>query len=514
MSNRKLPAALAVTLLAVSSVSLPMAFADTSAPQPIGHVSQLNDNQVVSSTIDPGNGDQNPYAVVIDQRPGSATDGQLFVSNFSNSAGINGAGSTIEEIENGKPVTYATGANGPAAMAFSPKGPLWIANFGQNGTDGNVQVTKPNGASFGTDGIVTNAGVQGPWGQAFAAPYQTASGATVPPAFFVTGALNGTVAAMYNFTPPTFNSTTQFDIIGSNLAHTGTSANNVQGPQGIVWDAQTHLLYVTDTADNSIRAFTWTGASTPNQGQGQLVYQGGALKAPVGIAIDPVNGDLLVVNQGNNNLVELTTGIQGGGAQVVGQSVLDNTPVNPQTGAGAALFGIAATKDASGNLVVYYTDDNTNTVNELSYRPDFRKIAFQPGTAIVVGSQTVGSPAFIQATDPVTGQSTSYVSVYWMQKALTQLGYTGTWDNGTWNITPPATSTVGAPQNLTTAAGFLATLTVNGQTFGYLPALIEHDPATKNLTTYVQLSALEQTLQGVGVTVSFSNNTFTLGANN
>lgn len=52
--------------------------------------------------------------------------------------GTNDAGSTIEEIENGKPVTYATGANGPAAMAFSPNGPLWIANFGQSGTDGNT----------------------------------------------------------------------------------------------------------------------------------------------------------------------------------------------------------------------------------------------------------------------------------------------------------------------------------------------------------------------------------------
>jgi len=133
------------------------------------------------------------------------------------------------------------------------------------------------------------------------------------------------------------------------------------------------------------------GQSTPNQGQGTLVYQGAPLNQPAGIAIDPLNGDLLVVNQGNNNLVELALNPkppvapqlpmgpagpvppapvpmpmpagpqppQPPLAHVVGQKVLD-------TGAAGALFGIAATTDAAGNLVVYYTDDNTNTLDMLS----------------------------------------------------------------------------------------------------------------------------------------------------
>jgi len=46
-------------------------------------------------------------------------------------------------------------------------------------------------------------------------------------------------------------------------------------------------------------------------------------------------------------------------AHVVGQQVLD-------TGAAGALFGIATTTDTNGHLVVYFTDDNTNTVNELT----------------------------------------------------------------------------------------------------------------------------------------------------
>lgn len=358
-----------LAVLSISVLSVPFA---TAAQRPAdsgenGNITQLKSNTVVSSTVDPSNGDQNPYGLVIDNRPGTTTPGALYVSNFSDKNGTNGAGSTVERIQNGKPTTFSTGANGPAALAFAAKGPLWIANFGQVGTDGNVQVTKPNGASFGANGIITNRSVQGPWGQAFGT-YTDASG-NKQPTFFVTGAQNGTVAAMYGFTPPNFAGTTQFAVLGSGLAHTGSTANDVEGPQGLAWDAANHTLYVTDTADNSVRAFDWTGPNgMTEQGQGKLVYQGGALKKPVGIALNPVNGDLLVVNQGNNNLVELSLDGKGpkGKAHVVGQVVLDKTPVNPKTGAGSALFGLAATQDASGNLVVYYTDDNTNTVNKLS----------------------------------------------------------------------------------------------------------------------------------------------------
>jgi hypothetical protein len=33
---------------------------------------------------------------------------------------------------------------------------------------------------------------------------------------------------------------------------------------------------------------------------------------------------------------------------------------------GSALFGVAAATDAKGNLEVFFTDDNTNTLNVLS----------------------------------------------------------------------------------------------------------------------------------------------------
>lgn len=325
----------------------------------------LHHISVVASTV-AANGDQNPYGLTLDTFKGTAANpnpyyGDLLVSNFSNSAGTSGAGSTILAInpKTGSVMPFASSAAGPVAMAVSPKGPVWVANFGRQGTDGNVEVLTPAGGQFPNGGsiITSSANLAGPWGQVFV-PNASA------PAFLVTNALNGTLYAMHGFSPPAFNTDTQFTEIGSGLTHRGTAAATVAGPEGMVFDPATGMVYVTDAADNSIRAFYWHGLGTPNQGQGHLVYQGGALKSPAGITLNPLNGDLLVVNQGNNHLVQLKL-LPNGQAQVTGQRVLDSTPVNPRTGAGSALFGVLAVKTANGHLHIYFTDDNTNTVDVL-----------------------------------------------------------------------------------------------------------------------------------------------------
>jgi hypothetical protein len=64
----------------------------------------------------------------------------------------------------------------------------------------------------------------------------------------------------------------------------------------------------------------------------------------------------------DNNLIELNLS-QG---KVVAVRQLDNVPVDAQSGSGSALFGVAATRDARGNLEVFFTDDNLNTLNLLS----------------------------------------------------------------------------------------------------------------------------------------------------
>jgi hypothetical protein len=96
-------------------------------------------------------------------------------------------------------------------------------------------------------------------------------------------------------------------------------------------------------------------------GNGMTIFQGKPLNMPGGLAINPFNDDLLVVNLMDNNLVELnpTSG------QSVGVKQIDPVMVDNQ-GNGSALFGVVGVKDLQGNLRVFFTDDNSNTLNMLS----------------------------------------------------------------------------------------------------------------------------------------------------
>ena len=88
------------------------------------------------------------------------------------------------------------------------------------------------------------------------------------------------------------------------------------------------------------------------------------MNVPGGIAINPLNSDILVVNLNDNNMVE----IKPSNATVVGVKTVDPLVVD-NMGNNSAPFGVAATRDRKGNLLVFYTDDNTNTLNALSAAP-------------------------------------------------------------------------------------------------------------------------------------------------
>ena len=91
------------------------------------------------------------------------------------------------------------------------------------------------------------------------------------------------------------------------------------------------------------------------------MFQDKPLNVPGGLALNPFNNDVLVVNLNDNNLVELNLS----DASVVAVKTLDPLVVDAE-GNNSALFGIAATRDNAGNLLVYFTNDNTNTLNVLS----------------------------------------------------------------------------------------------------------------------------------------------------
>ncbi|GAC1428641.1 MAG: hypothetical protein NVSMB62_26470 [Acidobacteriaceae bacterium] len=328
----------------------------------------------VATTVDPKNGDLNPYAIVMVPATATITSGNfkagdLLVSNFSNSAGTNGAGTTIEDISptatTPAPVTFSSMVAGPVALALNANfSALWVANYGlaPDGTSGNVQVLTNVGQTF-TYGNIMNKALWGSWGQAFNGQ---AAGAVPAPAFFDTNVLNGNIYRLQGF-PPTASSGPNFAAatitqIGA-LGHMGTNNNDVVGPQGMVYVAANDTLFVVDAVNNKIVSYAGVSTATTVL-QPTVVFSGTPLNQPAGLAMNPLNGDLLIVNQGDNNLVEISlpsSSLYQG--TLVGTKTLDPTAV--VKGVGAALFGLTATKDTDGNLMVYFTNDNTNTVQVL-----------------------------------------------------------------------------------------------------------------------------------------------------
>ena len=329
-------------------------------------IANLKHISTFSSSVDPANGDTNPYAIAFapttftgDGVQSHVQPGDLVVGNF----GATGQGTTFQAIRNGTPVRVYSETNaptagggtvstaGPVALAFAPNGNLWIANLGptSNGVSGNVQIVKPSGTVAKT---FTDPKVIGGWGQAFNGGYGGKA------AFFTVNITNGTVARI-NILPPAVPGgppSFTIDQITPNLGF--TAGNPPVGPQGLVHTAD-DTLYVADGSTNTI--FAIPNSTTTSQTAGHPIYSNGALKQPAGIALNPINGDLIVANQLNNNLVEITTN-----GTLVATTTVDPAVVNPVTGANAALFGLAAVTDPNGNLNVYFTNDNTNTVNLLA----------------------------------------------------------------------------------------------------------------------------------------------------
>jgi hypothetical protein len=124
------------------------------------------------------------------------------------------------------------------------------------------------------------------------------------------------------------------------------------------------VLVVQDPALNRIAAISNASTLNAATGMGTTIFQGAPLKVPGGIAINPLNNDVLVVNLNDNNLVEINPAK----ASVVAVKAIDPL-VEDDQGNNAALFGVTATVDKKGNLLVFFTDDNTNTLNALSAAP-------------------------------------------------------------------------------------------------------------------------------------------------
>ena len=317
--------------------------------------------QVVSTV--PPNGDLNPYGVAFVPdgfaQGGRLRPGDILVSNFNNSANLQGTGSTIVRITpggqqsvffQGGPGLGLTTALGVLKAGFVLVGDVPTAD-GTFGTirPGALLVLNRNGGLVAS--LRSDTKLDGPWDLTINDQGSTAQ-------VFVSNVLSGTVTRIDVAVP----NAGQFQVrgmtqIASGYAHRSDPAALVVGPTGLAYDAAKDVLYVASTGDNAIFAVPNAGGRQTDAGTGGVIFRDPAhLRGPLGLVLAP-NGDLITTNgdavNGNKNFPSELVEFNPDTGRFVAQLSLD-----PAQG---SAFGIAL-QVTDGQLRFAAVNDDTNTL--------------------------------------------------------------------------------------------------------------------------------------------------------
>ncbi len=366
--RRSLVAATALAGLATGVTAAPVAAGAAIPNLPSSYLSHFSKVTNVASTV-PADGDENPYGIAaVPQSVGKLVAGDTLVSNFNNSANLQGLGTTIVEVSPwGSVSTFARidhplpgacpgGVGLTTALTTLPGG--WVV-VGSLPTSDGTSATAKAGCLIVLDASGTpvetwsGGNVNGPWDL-------TAVSGPTGAELFVTNVLNGTVAhspatvdggtvvrlevGLRPGRPPALEAST---VIADGFAERTDPNALVVGPTGLALgnDGQ---LYVADSVNSRIAvvpAAPWR--LSPVTGGGITLSAGGALNGPLGLTLAP-NGDVLAANGGNGNVVEVTPY----GRQVA-------SPQVDPFGAAGDLFGLTIAPDGRG---VLFVDDGDNTL--------------------------------------------------------------------------------------------------------------------------------------------------------
>ncbi len=321
-----------------------------------GVIDSLSTIATIGSTVDPINGDSNPYGLTIAPKTGGQIKaGDLVVCNFNDSLNIQGLGTTIEVLRpelGSRPWRLIADPRltGCAALAMGGSAP-WAAAL-----DANDNPIVSGAGVFLTS--LNTFGWTGPWGQVFV------SGPKSPAAFYESNADDGSIvrinlgASLTSFT---------FDKIATGLPVNHGVPGNILAPSGLTYDPQRDVLYVVDGAVNALAAIhnpatipangiivTGNTVGGPFKSRVKILHVGAPLNAPISAAL-LFNGDIVVGNTGDNLLLEYTPE-----GKLVGSRLLDS-------GVTGALFGIAASGTSAANTRIYFNDDNANAVEVLMH---------------------------------------------------------------------------------------------------------------------------------------------------
>jgi hypothetical protein len=366
MKHERLCLALTVCLLFASS-GVVLGAPDSDDTARVTTIVGLNNIQQIGSTqnILDVNGNAimanpNPYkVVVVPENLPKLSRGTVLVSNIGNDGTT---GTTIVKFHPFPSMgvqfnAVASGLQGPAVLSFN-RGRLLVANSkGGN----SVQVLNPDGSLFTS---ITDPMFNNPWGVTAGFP-----GFFSPISTFFVGNKSDAKVLRVDVQERSFGAAPTFKVTQiAQLTEMEGGETKIDMRWVPILKVGEHFLFdvlvVQDPVLNRIAAIPDASTLKTSTGMGTTIFQGTPLNVPGGIAINPFRNDILVVNLNDNNLVE----IDPANASVVGVKTIDPLVVDAM-GDNAALFGVTATEDQNGNLLVFYTDDNTNTLNALSAAP-------------------------------------------------------------------------------------------------------------------------------------------------
>jgi hypothetical protein len=338
---------------------------------------------MVGSTVDPINGDLNPYGLVVaPATAGLITKGDLVVCNFNDGpTNTQGKGTTIiglHPVAGSKPYRIAQSADlkGCNALTMLPDDSISAAGWTSN--------KNPLVSASGVVGAPFSDTFAGPWGEAF-----VAATAMQPAAVYVSNAPGGATNAGGTIDRISLDvdAQTSFTEIVTGIC-SGGAPGGIFGPAGLTYDPANDTLYIVATSSASVIAIAGVSSipkdgvvvngqcagatvptpvptfSGPSMASAKVIAHGAPFNTPLSAALLK-NGDLLVGNADigistpsatTNLLIEVSPVLPGG---FVGK------PLQIDTGTPGAIFGLAATVDAQGNQVIYFNNDNNNAVMQL-----------------------------------------------------------------------------------------------------------------------------------------------------
>jgi hypothetical protein len=380
---------------------------DTGSSPPASALKSLMTITKVGSTIDPSNNlaidpsgsGTNPYGLAIAPiTAGLITAGDLVICNFNNGpnnvpgrppGNTQGQGTTLVGLHTSTPavdpkpyhIAQSKSLLGCSTLSMFPDDSIAATAYSADA----VSVVSAKGTvnePFGTDKL------NKPWSSAYAP------------------AANGQAAALY--VSDATGSISRIELNGSN-AQTGFmqiatgfcvsgavagSTNSLHAPSGLTYDAKMDTLYIVDTSSYSVVAFSQVSKISANG----ITVRGGNCRARAPTATPTFTGPSMssakVIasptspNGGNQLNAPISAALLSNGNLVVGNADQDLTTNHSGTnqnlvfeisptagivaskqldhGASGALFGVVGATDNNGNQVIYFNDDNDNTVNMLS----------------------------------------------------------------------------------------------------------------------------------------------------